>query len=271
MYFTMALSGRNGFFLSSILILTLFLGLSLGQLPYYLLFAYVVGILTFIGLYKSIHWRSILTLINSDTRIDWWRIGKICALWFIILISSEVIMYLQYPGNYIFQFEVKPFLVLAVVTLVLIPVQTSFEELLFRGYLIQQFALMTNSKISGLIISAVIFGLVHLANPEVAAFGAGKMLFYYICFGIFAGLCTLADDRLELALGIHAANNIYSSMFVTFEQSALQTPALFRLRKMDVVETVWFFVVAVILILIYYGYREQWYRKLSPFSDRIRF
>jgi membrane protease YdiL (CAAX protease family) len=37
---------------------------------------------------------------------------------------------------------------------------------------------------------------------------------------------TLRDNTLEVALGTHAANNLYVALLVNFEGSALPTPAL---------------------------------------------
>ena len=48
-----------------------------------------------------------------------------------------MIDYQSSPENYVFNFELKPFLILVAIAIILIPLQTSFEEYLFRGYLMQ--------------------------------------------------------------------------------------------------------------------------------------
>jgi hypothetical protein len=59
------------------------------------------------------------------------------------------------------------------------------------------------------------------------------------------------DDGLELALGIHAATNIYSALFVTFDESALPTAALFHLGSVDMdVMLIAFFVSAAVFVAI---------------------
>ena len=48
----------------------------------------------------------------------------------------------------------------------------------------------------------------------------------YFIIGLTLGLMSLLDDGIETAMGVHAANNIFDSLFITSKNSALQTPAL---------------------------------------------
>jgi membrane protease YdiL (CAAX protease family) len=43
---------------------------------------------------------------------------------------------------------------------------------------------------------------------------------------MFLALITLKDDRLELALGVHAANNLFIVLLVNSQDSALRSPAI---------------------------------------------
>ncbi|MDZ7738867.1 MAG: hypothetical protein U5K32_07360 [Bacteroidales bacterium] len=45
------------------------------------------------------------------------------------------------------------------------------------------------------------------------------------------GIMTVFDDGIELAMGAHTANNVFLSIFLTQESSALQTAALFEQQK----------------------------------------
>ena len=78
-----------------------------------------------------------------------------------------------------------------------------------------------------LFLSSILFGLAHSANPEVAEMGWGIMVFY-IGMGFLLGIVTLMDGGLELALGIHFANNFFACILSSSEWSSLQTPALFK-------------------------------------------
>ena len=136
------------------------------------------------------------------------------------------------PGELNITFEWKPFLYLLLLAGVLIPIQASVEELVMRGYLMQGAARALGSGWAAVLVSSLLFGLLHWANPEVASFGAGLMMVYYMGFGAFMALVALADDRLELAMGIHIGNNLFGTVIVTFPESVLTTPALIRLESM---------------------------------------
>ena len=50
----------------------------------------------------------------------------------------------------------------------------------------------------------------------------------FVAMGFLLGIVTLMDDGLELALGIHFANNFFACILSSSEWSSLQTPALFK-------------------------------------------
>ena len=79
-----------------------------------------------------------------------------------------------------------------------------------------------------LLLTGFAFGLLHGSNPEVDRFGFWVAMPQYILMGLLLGLVAIWDDGLELALGLHLANNIISSLVVTHDASALQTHALFK-------------------------------------------
>ena len=78
-----------------------------------------------------------------------------------------------------------------------------------------------------LIFTSLLFGVLHLANPEVEKLGYGIMIFY-IGTGFFLGIITLMDEGLELALGFHAANNLTAALLVTADWTAFQTHSVYR-------------------------------------------
>jgi membrane protease YdiL (CAAX protease family) len=137
-----------------------------------------------------------------------------------------VISYYGNPDAFKWNFKPMPFFVLVFISFLFLPLQTSFEELLFRGYLMQGIGVLVRNAWLPLLITSIIFGLLHGANPEVDKLG--KWIFvYYIGTGLFLGLLTLLDDGTELALGFHAANNIVAAIFVTQSWVVFQTDALY--------------------------------------------
>ncbi len=175
---------------------------------------------------KFVHKQSILSLTTSRKKTDWGRILFVFGLMSSFIIISTLAVYFLYPDTYQINFEPKPFLILAIIAVLLVPIQTSFEEYLFRGYLMQGVGIATNSKLAALIFTSVLFGVMHIANPEVDKIGPIIMV-YYIGTGLFLGIITLMDEGLELALGFHAANNLVTVLLVTADWTALQTDSIF--------------------------------------------
>ena len=235
----------------------------------------IIFVVAMAGLYvgmKYFHRRSIVTIITGGKSIRWSKIFWAFGIWMGLTILGECIFYLIDPGNYSLQFNTRDFMILLLLVVVFIPIQASWEEMFVRGYLMQMFGLAFRSPWIALIITACIFGSMHLMNPEVRAFGLWIMMFYYISVGLFFGLLVILDDGLELAMGIHIATNVYASLFVSYEGSVLQTPAIFIMAKADVVAmTIVFFVSAGIFFAL--SYRKygwgDWIRLTKPVVEEI--
>ena len=254
----------------------------------------------FAGLFfavKYIHKQTMTSIATSRPKLDWKRIWFAFIFWGVV--SSGLVL-LEYfylaPENYEFNFELKRFAILAVIAIALIPFQTSLEEYLFRGYLMQGFGTATKHKyfpfafiysmifiplfvvlnigydinllsnvslglgaiILGIVvfqtlkklnffeskkndslrnvckrnwvpilITSIIFGGLHIANPEVGKLGYSIMIFY-IGTGLFWGIMTIMDDGLELALGFHAANNLFTALLVTTDWTVFQTHSILK-------------------------------------------
>lgn len=194
---------------------------------------FALGLLALIYMIKILHKRSFSDTTTGASSFRWERFFKGFGLWFLISALILTVGYLLIPEGLQWNFQPKNFIILVFVSLVFIPLQTGFEEVLFRGYLLQAFQLLIKNKWVAVVITGVLFGLLHIANPEVVEFGFGLAMSQYIFFGIIFGFITVMDNGLELAWGAHAANNLFLSLFVTHEASALQTPAMFRATVID--------------------------------------
>ena len=186
----------------------------------------VFGVLSVKYVVKFLHKRSFVSVITSRSNIDWKRV---LFGFFLIFGVQAITLFLGYGGDsgeLIWNFKPMPFFILVIISFLLFPFQIGTEELLFRGYLMQGFGVSTKSKLAALIITSLLFGLMHGANPEVAALGYTVMVFY-IGTGFLYGISTLMDDGMELALGMHAANNIAASIFITATWTVMQTDALY--------------------------------------------
>lgn len=176
---------------------------------------------------KFVNKQSIRSLTTARPKVDWKRIFFSFGLWSAITVLLTVAAYLASPENYEINFKPVPFAILACIAVIMVPMQTSFEEYLFRGYLMQGIGIVSKSRLTALLTTSVLFGLMHIANPEVEKLGY-ILLFYYIGTGLFLGIITLMDDGMELALGFHAANNLVTALLVTSDWTALQTDSILK-------------------------------------------
>lgn len=179
------------------------------------------------ALVRFFHKQSFLQLITSRNSIDWHRVFFSFLIWAGITIISTVVVYILYPEDFIVQFDWIPFLLLFVIGLLLFPFQIGSEELIFRGYLMQGFGNLAKNKWFPLLMTSLIFGLLHIANPEVDKMGYA-ILIYYIGTGLFLGIITLMDEGMELALGFHFANNFIAALLVTSDWTAFQTHSILK-------------------------------------------
>jgi membrane protease YdiL (CAAX protease family) len=146
----------------------------------------------------------------------------------IFTVGTFLIGYAIDPSEIELQFNPSKFAILCVIGILLFPFQIGLEEYLFRGYLMQHVGILVKNKWFPLVLTSVLFGIAHSANPEVANIGFFKMMIFYIGTGFLLGIMTLMDDGLELALGFHLGNNLIGSLLVTADWTALQTDAIFK-------------------------------------------
>ena len=201
-------------------------GLDKNFLLFLILFMFLVGLIfLFIGV-KYIHKRSIISLVTSRAKIDWKRFFYGFFVWGILALVMTYIGVLVAPENFIWNFNATPFFTLVAISFIFIPFQTSFEELFFRGYFMQGIGVLVKNRWVPLVVTSLVFGLLHGTNPEVAKLGQITMVFY-IGTGLFFGIVTLMDEGTEIALGLHAVNNITAAFFITTDWTVFQTDALY--------------------------------------------
>lgn len=210
----------------------------------------------FLGI-KTIHKRKITTVLTSRKKIDWNRVLYAFSIWAIVGIVMTAVAYYMAPEDYEWNFKPVSFFILVIVSFLFLPIQTSMEEVLFRGYLMQGFGTWFKKGFVALILTSVIFGLLHGLNPEVEKLGWITMV-YYIGTGLVLGIFTLMDEGTELALGFHAANNIIAAILVTADWVAFQTDALLMDTSEPSVGWEMFFPVLVLYPLIIWIFSKKY-------------
>ena len=176
---------------------------------------------------KYLHKQKMKDVITTRKKFDWGRIWFAFIMITIYTIGTTLLSYYIAPEEFEVTFDLIPFLILCVVAILFVPIQTSVEEFVFRGYLMQGFGVLAKNRWFPLVMTSFIFGGLHYFNPEIGAMGDIVMVFYFGT-GLLLGIMTLMDEGMELALGFHAANNLISALLVTADWTAFQTYSIFK-------------------------------------------
>jgi membrane protease YdiL (CAAX protease family) len=209
-----------------------------------MIFPFLIGLGTFITLIRPLNGRSFFQVVNGGNSFRWDRFLISGLVWTIVSAIYLVVSLKVDDANFIINNKSLSLIPLIIISVLLIPFQAAFEEVLFRGYLMQGFAVLVRSRWFPLLMTSILFALMHVLNPEVKDFGFWTMMPQYLLFGLIFGVITILDDGIEAALGAHAANNVFLCIMVTNESSTLQTPALFEQLEINP----WFDLLSMLLM-----------------------
>lgn len=176
---------------------------------------------------RYIHQRRFLTLISADAKIRYRRFFAGFGLWFLLMAIASLIEFGLQPERFSISFAPGQWLVLLLTAPLLTLVQAGTEELFFRGYLLQGLGLITRQPLVLLVVSGLLFAVPHFLNPEMAV-NFVLLALHYFLFGVVLTWITLKDNRLELAAGMHIANNLFIVLVVNYQESVLASPSLFQ-------------------------------------------
>lgn len=235
-----------------------------------LLISFVFALAGIYFVVRYLHQQTFLSVTTSRKKVDWNRVLFSFGLWAVFSIVSTMVFYFSNPSLYVLNFKPIPFAILFVIAVALVPVQTSTEEYVFRGYLMQGFGNLARNKWFPLLMTSIIFGGMHFFNPEVSKIG-NIVFVYYIGTGLFLGIITLMDEGLELALGFHTANNLIGALLVTSDWSAFQTHSILK----DLSEPQAGFDIIMPVVLVYpvllfiFSRKYQWTHWKEKLTGRI--
>jgi membrane protease YdiL (CAAX protease family) len=219
---------------------------------------YTFSFLFFYIAMRFIHKRSLISVITIRPKINWRRIFKGAALWVSILAIFTIITLFIDPGIYKFTFKLESFIILLILSLIIFPVQSFFEELFFRGYLMQGFGILSKKPVIPLLATSIIFASLHWFNSDNFIFSL-LILFNTFIVGLMLGIITLGENSIETAAGIHIANNLYVSLIVNIPDAGLgDLPSVFS-APLDPASNILGTVLAVLitLIIIFWGKKDK--------------
>ena len=181
-------------------------------------------------------WRFLLkhdvhTLVAVDGVIRWRRIAMGFGVWFGLSAISSLVDYSINADSYRVTFDAAAFIPFLVVALLLLPIQTSAEELFFRGWVLRWASRLPQT--ATVLISGTVFALPHLGNPEAAGHETAALLAWFI-LGAGWAFVSLRDRGIELALGAHFANNIFSILVIGYDNAVLPTSAVLTTSDLNI-------------------------------------
>lgn len=228
------------------------------NLGFFLMVLIFIGAMLALYLALKIQKKKLIDITTARSKFDSGRFFYGFGLWFMLTVIFEIIAYAVDPTNYTFEFHATNFFILLLITVFLLPIQTAFEELFFRGYLNQGLFLLTKIPMVGILVTSLLFSLVHSANPEIDKFGFIPMQFYYVGAGLFLALIAFFDDGLELSIGVHTATNLYGALFIKYSGSVLQTDALWSMKTISVYVMIIAFYISAILFFYFASRKYKW-------------
>ncbi len=238
-------------FLNDPLMMLILIGISYGI--FFLLFYLCV---------RFVHKKHFISLINTGKNIKWRRIIKGAGLWVGIMGFFTILSFIYQGGSLSFKFDFWPFIILLFLSILIFPLQASFEEIFFRGYLMQAIGLITKKPVIPLIITTLIFGLIHFNNGTDFTMSISIVISALI-IGLMLGIIVLGENGLETAMGVHIANNIYVALILNSSNSGLDgLPSLITDQSTDPLSSIPLLIlmVGIMIIILFWNKKENLYR-----------
>ena len=127
---------------------------------------FLAGVLIAVSL---IHRRHPLTLITAREKISWHRVGQGFVAWFVpFCLIGGLGQYLFYPDTFSFNSDLAAFAFFVPIALIFVAIQTTTEELFFRGYVVQGASIVWSNRVFLALVPAVIFALAHCSTRRRA-------------------------------------------------------------------------------------------------------
>ncbi len=182
--------------------------------------SYTISVILFYICLRFLHHKKFLSVINTVSRLRWKMLIKGLIVWLLIMLVFSLPDLIFNPQSYQVTFNFNGFIILLVLCLLAVPIQASFEEILFRGYLMQGFSLLSKKPWVPLLITSIIFGLVHFFNGTSFVVDISIVLSTFI-IGMMLGVIALGDNGIETAMGVHIGNNLYVFLIYNSVDSGL--------------------------------------------------
>lgn len=206
---------------------------------------------------RFIHKKTFISIINTGNKVRWKKIGIGAAAWLSIVVILDIISYLIDPASFKISLNPQGFWILVLLALIAFPIQASFEEVFFRGYLMQGISLIFERPWVVLMVTSLCFSLLHWWNGGTVVMSLSIVMGTFI-IGLMLGILTMADNGIELAIGVHIINNLYVSVIHSSPDGGLgNLPSLVVSPSDPYLSPVILALAAVILIVALFRNRRE--------------
>ena len=149
-----------------------------------------------------------------------------------------------------------------------VAVQTTAEELVFRGYLIQQLAVRFRARAVWLGVPAALFGILHW-NPVDFGHNAWLVVAATIVIGLILGDVTARLGNLSAALGLHFANNVQAILIIALPSPlAALSLWLAPVDTSDAAAVRAMLIGEIVLMTVAYGLWRLWWRRRARLHSK---
>ncbi|MER8466767.1 type II CAAX endopeptidase family protein [Mesorhizobium sp. M1396] len=187
-----------------------------------------------IGLWIAMRWvdgEKLSALLGVSRRVS--RSGFLKGLIAVLITSlvSEILLYLLQPEITRGPISLSSWLLFAIPIGALTWLQTSSEEVLFRGYLLRGLANRFRSPFIWALLPALLFTALHWSPGASAAINA-CVLASIAAFALLLTVVVFATGNLGAALGAHLGNNLTGFLLISHQES-YNSFALFNARPLE--------------------------------------
>ncbi|MEY3430628.1 MAG: hypothetical protein RJB30_560 [Actinomycetota bacterium] len=224
-----------------------------------LLVSFIPLLLTPVLLQRWILKRPLRSLFTRSDRsfLRQVRVGALAMV--VLLLVTGLPDFIFNNSDYNFTFDAARFAPYLMIALILIPIQTTAEEVFFRGWIQQRIENGRRSIWTISIIGGALFALPHLGNSEVN----GEFFFALVGYGasgfMFAWV-TMRDQSIGVAVGAHAANNILAGLLVSTTDTSLPSASIWTTPSVAWIPAA---IISVMIIPTFIWLTGRWNAKVA--------
>lgn len=158
---------------------------------------------------KLLHGQRFGTLFSPEGRMRWGDFGGglllAAGFWFVTMVIGLALVGLPQRTDVPLSLWLMAFAPLALTVFL----QASAEELIFRGYILQQLAVRWRSPLIWGFLPAFLFGAAHYSSGSELGIGWHYMA-VTLMFGLAAAALVWRTGSLAAAMGLHTGMNLFS-------------------------------------------------------------